>query len=170
MVLSFLVSNNKSSVCTFKIFAMSTRTCKLSFVFPVSICSMEQVDMYTKLVNEFNNTYGKEHDLYVSLSAYDTAGYTSKIQSTVNSTTSGPDVFLVEDTGYKSYIRSFYVANIQEYLDNVTDIELGDIMDTVTQRLRYDIDTNTSENMDPLYGLPLDTQPTAIYTYCGPRD
>ena len=43
--------------------------------------SMEQVDMYTKLVNEFNNTYGKEHDLYVSLSAYDTAGYTSKIQS-----------------------------------------------------------------------------------------
>ena len=125
--------------------------------------SMEQVDMYTKLVNEFNNTYGKEHDLYVSLSAYDTAGYTSKIQSTVKSTTSGPDVFLVEDTGYKSYIRSFYVANIQEYLDNVTDIELGDIMDTVTQRLRYDIDTNTSENTDPLYGLPLDTQPTAIY-------
>ena len=125
--------------------------------------SLEQVDMYTKLVDKFNATYGKEHDMYVSLSAYDTTGYTSKIQSTVNSKNSGPDVFLVEDTGYKSYIRSYYVANIQEYLDNVTDIELGDIMDTVTQRLRYDIDTNTSEDTDPLYGLPLDTQPTAIY-------
>ena len=76
--------------------------------------SLEQVDMYTKLVDKFNATYGKEHDMYVSLSAYDTTGYTSKIQSTVNSKNSGPDVFLVEDTGYKSYIRSYYVANIQE--------------------------------------------------------
>ncbi len=125
--------------------------------------SIEQVNMYSALVDRFNETYGKEHDLYVALSAYDSTGYASKIQSTVNSTTSGPDVFLVQDTDYKTYIRSYYVANIQEYLDNVTDIELGDIMPTVTQRLRYNIDTNTSNNSDPLYGLPLDTQPTALY-------
>ena len=125
--------------------------------------SVEQVEMYTVLVDAFNATYGKEHGFQVALSAYDSNGYLSKIQSTANSKSSGPDVFLVEDSRYKTYIRSYYVANIQEHLDAVTDIELGDIMKTVTQRLRYDIDTNTSNDDDPLYGLPLDTQPTALY-------
>jgi hypothetical protein len=123
--------------------------------------SIEQVSMYTRLVDHFNETYGKEHGIYVGLSAYDSAGYTSKIQSTANSKNSGPDVFIVQDAEYKTYIRSYYVANIQEYLDNVTDIDLGDIMPTVTKRLKYNIDTNTSNDWDPLYGLPLDTQPTA---------
>ena len=48
-------------------------------------------------------------------------------------------------------------------MDKITDISLGDIMPTTVNRLRYNVETNTSHVDDPLYGLPLDTQPTALY-------
>ena len=45
--------------------------------------SVEQVEMYTVLVDAFNDTYGKEHGIQVNLSAYDSNGYLSKIQPLV---------------------------------------------------------------------------------------
>ena len=87
-------------------------------------------------------------------------GQTVQVSST---SSSGPDVFLIAEAEFKSWIIGQYFCPIQEYVDKITDISLGDIMPTTVNRLRYNVETNTSHVDDPLYGLPLDTQPTALY-------
>ena len=56
-----------------------------------------------------------------------------------------------------------FLADMTSYLDAVTDIDISDVYATTVDRLRYNIDKNTSNVDDPLYGLPLDTKPSAIY-------
>ena len=122
----------------------------------------EQVDMYTRLVDAFNEGYGAEHGIHVDISQKPNSSYTQLIP-TVASSSSGPDIFLVEDADYKGWILQGYFGPIQEYVDAVTDFDISDIMPKTINRLRYDVKTNTSNPDDPLYGLPLDNRPTALY-------
>lgn len=124
--------------------------------------SSDQLDMFTRCTEEFNNTYGKEHGIYVEISQKPLASYQETIKISANST-SGPDVYHIGDSEFKAWINAGYISSIQEEFDAVDDIDLGDIMGTVINRLRFDAETNTSNEDDPLYGLPLDSQPTAIY-------
>lgn len=122
----------------------------------------DQVDMYTRVVDAFNESYGKEHDIHVDISQKPNTSYTTLVQ-TMASSSSGPDVFLVEDADFKGWIIGQYFGEIQEYVDQVTDIDISDIMPNTINRLRYNLETNTSHEDDPLYGLPLDNRPTALY-------
>lgn len=125
--------------------------------------SVEQVDMYTRMVDAFNNTYGAEHGIKVQ-PVDATANYETTIETKAGDELTDPfDVFLVADAEFKRYILKGYCVSIQSELDAITDIDLGDMMPTTYERLRYDIQTNTSQDGDPLYGLPLDTLPTALY-------
>ena len=124
--------------------------------------SSDQLDMFTRCTEEFNKTYGKEHGIYVEISQKPLASYGDTIKISANST-SGPDVYHIADADFKGWINAGYISSIQEEFDAVTDIDLGDIMETTIGRLRFDKETNTSNEDDPLYGLPLDSQPTAIY-------
>lgn len=124
--------------------------------------SSAQLDMFTRCTEEFNDTYGKEHGIYVQISQKPLASYQDTIKISANSTT-GPDVYHISDSEFKAWISAGYISSIQEEFDAVTDIDLGDIMETTVSRLRFDVETNTSNEGDPLYGLPLDAQPTAIY-------
>ena len=90
------------------------------------------------------------------------ANYESLIQ-TVSTSKSGPDVFLVIEDNFKKWINMGFLADMTSYLDAVTDIDISDVYATTVDRLRYNIDKNTSNVDDPLYGLPLDTKPSAIY-------
>ncbi len=121
-----------------------------------------QLNMYTKMVNEFNDSYGKAHGVKVNISAKPNDAYANNVQIMV-STDAGPDIFLIEDNEFKTWLTAGYFGPVQEYLDAVTDIDISDVMPTTINRLRYDVQTNTSDADDPLYGLPLDTQPTALY-------
>lgn len=127
----------------------------------------EEVDMFTRLVEGFNNSYGKENGITVDISTKDSAGYKTSITATANSEKNGPDVYFVADADYKTQLLGHYFCNMQEYIDQVTDIDLGiesgEMLETTYTRLRYNVETNTSNDSDPLYGLPLDTQPTALY-------
>ena len=124
--------------------------------------SSDQLDMYTRVTDAFNETYGKEHGIEVDISQKPNGSYAQTVQ--VSSTSAaGPDVFLIAEAEFKSWIVGEYFCPIQEYVDQVTDLDLGDIMPTTVNRLRYNRATNTSHTDDPLYGLPLDSQPTALY-------
>ena len=122
----------------------------------------EQLNMYSALAQEFNDTYGKDHDIKVNISQLANGSYQNTIQI-MSTSESGPDVFLIGDAEFKGWIVGGYFDKIQEEFDEITDIDLGDIMPNTYQRLRYDLSTNTSNPSDPLYGLPLDAQPTALY-------
>ena len=121
-----------------------------------------QVDMYTRLAEEFNATYGKDHGIVVEISMKPISNYQEVIKISSGST-NGPDVYHISDSEFKAWITAGYIANIQAELDAVTDISLDDCMPTALNRLRLNTETNTSNPGDPLYAVPLDSQPTALY-------
>ena len=121
-----------------------------------------ELEIYTLMTEEFNKTYGKENDITVDISTKPPGNYESLIQ-TVSTSKSGPDVFLVIEDNFKKWINMGFLADMTSYLDAVTDIDISDVYATTVDRLRYNIDKNTSNADDPLYGFPLDTKPSAIY-------
>jgi ABC-type glycerol-3-phosphate transport system substrate-binding protein len=125
--------------------------------------SREEIDQYVRLVDAFNDGYGKDHGIKVMLSTKDSGGYYSSITTTANSTKNGPDVYLQTDNDFKQNLYGHYYVSIQEYVDNVTDIDISDIRESAISRFRIDLKTNTSKPTDPLQALPLDSQPTALY-------
>lgn len=124
--------------------------------------STEQLAMYNALVKEFNDGYGASHDVKVKLTTKPNGTYESAILYTANSS-SGPDVILVQDAEFKKYAVMGFFSNIQSELDAVTDIDISDIMPSITSRLKYNVTTNTSNDNDPFYALPLESQPSALY-------
>ena len=121
-----------------------------------------QLDMYTKLTNEFNETYGKEHGITVKASTKPNNSYEQSVQVTAGSK-NGPDLFLLADNDMKQWIIGKYFCPITDYYNAITDIDMGDLMESTYSRLLYNVETNTSHSGDDLYGMPLDAQPTALY-------
>lgn len=122
----------------------------------------EELVMYNAMIEEFNSTYGKSHDITVHISQKPVSGYSQQIQlySTSNS---GPDVFFVYDDNIKNWINQGLMADITAEIAAVTDIDISDIPEATMSRLHYDIEHNTSNPDDPIYGMPLDTKPSAFY-------
>ena len=118
--------------------------------------------MYNAMVEQFNSTYGKSHNITVHISQKPVNGYSQQIQlySTSNS---GPDVFFVYDDNIKNWINQGLMADVTSEIAAVKDIDISDIPEATMSRLHYDINNNTSNPNDPLYGVPLDTKPSAIY-------
>ena len=50
-----------------------------------------------------------------------------------------------------------------DYFNAITDIDTSDVFQNTVSRLRLNVENNTSNPTDPLYGLPLDTKPSALY-------
>lgn len=124
--------------------------------------STKQLAMYEELVYTFNTTYAADKGFKVKMTTKPNGTYSSAILYTANSD-SGPDVILQTDTEFKSYAVMGFFSDIQDELDAVTDIDISDIMPSVTQRLKYNVKTNTSNDTDPYYALPLESQPAALF-------
>lgn len=122
----------------------------------------EELEVYTLMTEKFNETYGKEHGYYVDISVKPPASYDSLIQ-TVSTSKSGPDVFFVIEDNFKKWIGMGFLSNLQSELDAVTDIDISNLYSSTINRMRYDEQTGTSPEDAPLYGLPLDTKPSALY-------
>lgn len=122
----------------------------------------EQLAMYNKLVETFNKTYAADKDYEVKMTTKPNGTYGSAILYTANSD-SGPDVILQMDADFKKYAVMGFFSDIQSELDAVTDIDISDIMPSVTQRFKYNLETNTSNETDPYFALPLEAQPAALY-------
>ena len=121
-----------------------------------------ELEIYTIMTDEFNETYGKENGIKVDISTKPPGNYESLIQ-TVSTSRSGPDVFLCIEDNFKKWVNMGFLTDMTQYLDAVTDIDISDVYATTVDRLRYDVDNNTSNSDDPLYSLPLDTKPSALY-------
>ena len=118
-----------------------------------------QMAMYYALTEEFNATYGKENGINVkAIEMLAGADITALLGSS-----NAPDVLMVSDDQYKKYVIGNYFTDISDIKDTLTGIELGDIADTAINRLYYNKETNTSKTTDPLYALPVDSCPTALY-------
>ena len=121
-----------------------------------------ELEIYTIMTEEFNETYGKENGIKVDISTKPPGNYESLIQ-TVSTSKSGPDVFLCVEDNFKKWVNMGFLTDMTQYLDAVNDIDVSDVYATTVDRLRYDRENNTSNSDDPLYGLPLDTKPSALY-------
>lgn len=121
-----------------------------------------RLDMYTRLTDAFNESYGKEHNIHVEISTKPNGSYGQSIQVTAGSK-NGPDVFLVSDNELKTWLIGNYFCPITNYYNAITDIDMGDLMEITYSRLLYNRETNTSHSGDELYGMPIDARPTALY-------
>ncbi len=125
--------------------------------------SQEELSMYRALVDAFNAGYGAEHGITVNISIKPNNSYKGTFEISGNSS-SGADIGLVIDDNFKGWVYKNYIANIQEYVDANSELyNAASFFDSVTNRYRLDTTTNTSNPDDPLYGIPFDTQPTALY-------
>ncbi|PWM74257.1 MAG: hypothetical protein DBX59_03990 [Bacillota bacterium] len=121
-----------------------------------------QLEMYYQLTTAFNETYGAEHGISVKATEVLSAGYMGTVTNLMGSSTA-PDVILAEDADYKKWIIGNYITDISDINSIYTDIDLGEISNAVIDRLHYDVETNTSDPDDPLYAMPLESRPTALY-------
>lgn len=122
----------------------------------------QEIAAYEEMTDAFNDTYGKEHGIYVKCDSKPSGSYYSLVQ-TNSATKSGPDVILVNEDRFKSSVSANIMSDITSELAAVTDIDLSDINTNILSRYRYDKTDNTSESDDPIYGLPIDTKPTGLY-------
>ncbi len=123
----------------------------------------EELRSFTLMTNEFNETYGKEHGIEVEISAKPVGGnYTNLIQTTASSS-SGADIFFVIENDFKKWVEMGFMQDLTDYFAAVDDIDISDIPDNMLLKYRYDTETEQTKDDSPLYGLPLETRPTALY-------
>lgn len=121
-----------------------------------------QLEMYAKLIEEFNSTYGAEHGITVRGTEVLASSYMGTVTDLMG-TENAPDVTLAEDADYKKWIIGGYLADISDINSDYPDIDLGEISPSVINRLHYDVKTNTSKETDPLYAMPLESRTTALF-------
>ena len=121
-----------------------------------------EVAMYKKMAQEFNRTYGAENGIEVETVPVSVEGYANYVRSMATAKNSY-NVFFADESNFKAYVQAHCAADISEELQAVTDIDTSDVFKTTVDRLRFNPATNTSNENDSLYGMPLDTKPSAIY-------
>lgn len=123
----------------------------------------EETALYDAMTNKFNETYGKEHGIEAKISIKPPAGYTNAVEVSTTSANSCPDVFLVVDDTFRTWIGKNVITNMDSYLNAVTDIDVSDIYSTSVDRLRYEEGTKKMTSTGDLYGLPISSRPLALY-------
>lgn len=119
---------------------------------------------FTKMTDTFNKTYGASHNIEVEISAKPVGDSYNNLIRTTGTASSGADIFFVSENEFKKFVEMGFMQEMDEYFAAVDDIDVSDISDSMLLKYKYDIDTKTmSKDSDPLYGLPIDVRPTALY-------
>lgn len=119
----------------------------------------------TELVSRYNDTQGLTDGVYVRYQYKGSDGYSQYVESTAKGR-HGPDVLLVNDRFFKRWAGTFGILADIEKLCEEYGVEipyLDDLYDKGYNRFRYNIENNTSDNDDPLYGIVRDLTPTILY-------
>lgn len=124
--------------------------------------SESEVAAYKAMVDEFNASYGASHGIKAALTVKTPGQYDTSVVAAA-STTSGPDVFLENEDNFKKDVGARLTSPITAELGAVTDVDISDIYPSVAGRYRYNAETKKSGATDDIYGLPLDSRPTALY-------
>lgn len=120
----------------------------------------EETSAFQRIVEEFNKKYDGE--IEVKYTQRPSSSYESSLLQVLQST-KAPDVFYVSDKYFKQYASMEYLYDITELYENSEVIDKDDLFPYTVDRYRYNIETTTSNVDDPLYALPKDLAPTALY-------
>ena len=117
---------------------------------------------YKAMVDDFNATVGKEKGIKVAYSPK-TAGneYESLIIRTGMSQ-NGPDIYMVPEKEFKAWTRYGLFSPLDDLVKGGS-LNLDTIWKSSIERYHYNPTTNTSTASDPLYSLPIDSSPTALF-------
>ena len=130
-----------------------------------------EVEVFGRIVEEFNATVGKENKITVKYTAQPAGSYSSQA-STALASSKTPDVVYVEDSLVKSWAGNEYLAQLDvknedgSYMYPGIEEEFlteGKIWEQGIQRYRYDVESATVTDTAALWALPKDIGPTVIY-------
>lgn len=130
-----------------------------------------EVEVFGRIVDEFNATVGKENKITVKYTAQPASSYSSQA-STALASSKTPDVVYVEDSLVKSWAANEYIAQLDIKDDEgnyvypgIEEMFLADgkIWEQGIQRYRYDVENATVTDTAALWALPKDIGPTVIY-------
>ena len=127
----------------------------------------EQHKEFNSMVEGFNNSdYARQYGLILTL---DWLGQTTYEQGIENGSTVSPDnrvdIMFVNDRKFKLWATNGYMDDLSAYTSTseYREEKLGNMWSSIYPRFRYNSNGNTSYEDDTLWGVPVDTSPTAIY-------
>lgn len=119
-----------------------------------------EIEVFSKLVKKYNST--NQDGIYVDYTVKPSSSYVNDMDK-ILATKRTPDIFYVGDGDVKRWATYGYLADITDFVEQSTIIDLDDIWDEGLNRYHYDPVEKTSETTDPLWCLPKDIGPTVIY-------
>lgn len=126
----------------------------------------EQKKEYESMVNGFNDSeYARYYGLFLTMMWYGEETYVSGVE---NGSTISPDnkvdIMFVNDRKFKAWATNGYIDDLSAYTNTSAYAEkLNNMWASIYPRFRYNRNGNTSYADDTLWGVPVDTSPTAIY-------
>ena len=118
--------------------------------------------VFQSLVQQFNEQYAG--DIYVNYEVQASDGYGDRVNAALGRTRATVDVLYIPDESIKSYAAEGYLAPLDDYIAQSTEIQLDDMWSSAVERYRYDVNTTTTDGPDAhYYGLPKDIGPTVIF-------
>lgn len=127
----------------------------------------EQHKEFNSMVEGFNNSeYARQYGLFLTL---DWLGQTTYEQGIESGSTVSPDnrvdIMFVNDRKFKLWATNGYMDDLSAYTSTseYREEKLGNMWSSIYPRFRYNSNGNTSYEDDTLWGVPVDTSPTAIY-------
>lgn len=120
-----------------------------------------ELAVYKQLVEEFN----KANEGYVIVKFVQKAGTSySNALKTVLRGNSGPDIFYVEETGFKAMAENGTLYDLSSYVEKSTAYKVSDMWDSAVSRFQYDVNTKSNNGPDKkYYAVPKDIGPTVVY-------
>lgn len=123
----------------------------------------QEIEVFTKIVAAFNKKY--EGQIKVNYTQMPSSDYAGQIINRLIGK-DGPDVFYAQDKVIKQYASLGFCEDLSSYAANSTldtKIDESDLFSNILNRYRYNITTTTSNSDDPLWAVPKDLAPTAIF-------
>ncbi len=118
--------------------------------------NMQGMDRLKNLITEFNETAGAELGIVVK-GIPKTSALTNLLTSLLP-TKGTPDIVLLDDGSFKLF--TYYCADITDMIDQEV---VDDVYPAAINRYRYNQETMTSNDTDPLYGVPFTGYPTLLH-------
>ena len=119
--------------------------------------TQEILELYTAVIDEYNNTQGKEDKIYVMGMPFPVGSVDSKLTNVLPSS-NGPDVVIGTDEYFKPHAK-----NMMDISDCFSSELLSSLYEKQEIRYHYDRENITANKTDPLYALPSVNDPTVLY-------
>lgn len=118
-------------------------------------------DEYAKLIEEFNNTVGKEQGIYIKGLERTYDGLQSALSTQLVSS-NGPDIVTLEDEWFKT--MTIYLESLDGL---VSDEVINKLYSGVADRLMYNQETGKADDEASRYGVPSYNNTTVLYVNTG---